>query len=156
MSADESGLMSPKNIALLGGLLFTALILGEVVFSRSADDGMTKAPDTQEDVLARIEPVVSFEAVEEVVAALAANAAMADMTAVQIYEAACQACHATGAAGAPKFGDAGAWAARIDKGIDALVASAIGGIGAMPPRGGSQFDDDQIRNAVGYIVEQSK
>ena len=157
MSAEEDyGLMSPKNITLLGALLFAALILGEVVFSRQGDDAMAVAPDTEADVLARIQPVVSFEAVEEVVEALAASAAMADMSPAQLYEAACLACHTTGAAGAPKLGDAAAWSARLEKGIDALVTSAINGIGAMPPRGGSQFDDDQIRKAVEYLLDESK
>ena len=133
MSAEEdAGLMAPKNIALLGGLLFVALILGEYVCPRTGDIEVAEAPDTVEDVMARIEPVVSFAAVEEVVAALAATAAMADMSPAQIYEAACLACHTTGAAGAPKLGDAAAWNARLEKGIDALVTSAINGIGAMP------------------------
>ena len=156
MSAEESGLMSPKNITILGALLFTALILGEVVFPRQGEQAVVKAPDTQQDIAARIEPVVTFEAVEQVVAALAATAAMADMSPAQIYEAACLACHTTGAAGAPKIGDAAAWTARIDKGIDMLVSNAINGIGAMPARGGSQFDDGQIRQAVEYILEESK
>ncbi len=148
--------MSPKNITILGALLFTALILGEVVFPRQGEQAVVKAPDTQQDIAARIEPVVTFEAVEQVVAALAATAAMADMSPAQIYEAACLACHTTGAAGAPKIGDAAAWTARIDKGIDMLVSNAINGIGAMPARGGSQFDDGQIRQAVEYILEESK
>ncbi len=156
MSAEEPGLMAPKNIALLGALLFTALILGEFVFPRTGDTEVAEAPDTVEDVLARIEPVVSFAAVEEVVAALAATAAMADMSPAQIYEAACLACHTTGAAGAPKIGDTGAWTARLEKGIDMLVSNAINGIGAMPARGGSQFDDDQIRQAVQYMLDESQ
>jgi cytochrome c5 len=40
--------------------------------------------------------------------------------------------------------------------MDALVASAIKGIGAMPPKGGSQYSDDQLRAAVEYLVEGSK
>ncbi len=156
MSADDPKLMSPKNIAVLGALLFTALILGEFVFQRPTGDEVVKVPDTVEDVAARIQPVVTFEAVEEVVAALAASAAMADMSPLQIYEAACLACHTTGAAGAPKLGDAADWTARLEKGIDMLVSNAINGIGAMPARGGSQFDDDQIKQAVEYILDQSK
>jgi cytochrome c5 len=74
----------------------------------------------------------------------------------QLYQGACLACHMTGAAGAPKLGDAAAWAERMAKGLDAMVSSAIGGIGAMPPRGGSQYDDDQIRQVVEYILENSK
>ena len=55
-----------------------------------------------------------------------------------------------------RLGDAAAWSERLGKGVDALVASAIGGIGAMPARGGSQYDDEQIRVVVEYILDNSK
>jgi cytochrome c5 len=66
------------------------------------------------------------------------------------------ACHTTGAAGAPKIGDAAIWNERSARGLDALVNAAINGVGAMPPRGGSQYDDDQMRAVVEYILGQSK
>ncbi|MGD8312746.1 MAG: c-type cytochrome, partial [Gammaproteobacteria bacterium] len=53
----------------------------------------------------------------------------------QVYQASCQACHATGAAGAPKLGDKEAWAPRIAQGMDTLLANAISGKNAMPPKG---------------------
>jgi cytochrome c5 len=74
----------------------------------------------------------------------------------QLYQGACFACHGTGAAGAPKLGDAAAWTDRLAKGLDTLVSSAVGGVGAMPPRGGSALDDDQIRSVVEYMMENSK
>jgi len=49
----------------------------------------------------------------------------------EVYKAQCSACHAIGAAGSPKFGDAGAWGARIGKGYDALLTSALKGKGNM-------------------------
>jgi len=70
-----------------------------------------------------------------------------------VYETTCAACHATGAAGAPRTGDVSAWAARFDKGITALYASAIKGTGAMPPRGGNpSLTDAQVMAAVNYIA----
>ena len=51
------------------------------------------------------------------------------------YNRYCIACHSTGAANAPKTGDAQAWAPRLAKGMDALVASSTNGMGAMPPKG---------------------
>ena len=70
-----------------------------------------------------------------------------------VYDATCAACHATGVAGAPRTGDAAAWAARFDKGINALYASAIKGTGAMPPKGGNQsLTDAQVMAAVNYIA----
>ena len=74
-----------------------------------------------------------------------------------VYKQACSACHAVGAAGAPKSGDKAAWAARIKKGEDALVASAIKGIGNMPPKGGNpSLTDAQIRAAVAYQIKTNR
>jgi cytochrome c5 len=74
----------------------------------------------------------------------------------EIYNTVCQACHATGAAGAPKFGDKAAWAPRIGKGLDELVASATKGLNAMPPKGGYSGSDAEFRAAVEYMVNASK
>jgi cytochrome c5 len=73
-----------------------------------------------------------------------------------LFQSTCQACHATGAAGAPKVGDKAAWAPRIAQGIDALVANAIKGKNAMPPKGGSNASDAEIRQVVTYMVNASK
>jgi len=51
------------------------------------------------------------------------------------YNRACMACHLTGASGVPKLGDAEAWAPRLEKGSEALLASVKNGLGAMPPKG---------------------
>ncbi len=70
----------------------------------------------------------------------------------QVYTAQCAACHAAGVAGAPKFGDAGAWGARIQTGYDALLHSALAGKGAMAPQGGGNFSDNEIGRAVVYMA----
>ena len=73
------------------------------------------------------------------------------------YQTSCQACHATGAAGAPKFGDKAAWAPRIATGIDAMLAVAIKGKGAMPPKGAcASCSDDDLKAAIEYMVSQSQ
>ena len=53
------------------------------------------------------------------------------------YMMSCFACHSTGAAGAPKVGpgNADAWAPRMEKGMEAVVANAINGLNTMPPKG---------------------
>ena len=51
------------------------------------------------------------------------------------YQSSCFACHFSGAAGAPKTGDAEAWAPRLEKGMEALIAAVRNGMGAMPPTG---------------------
>ena len=73
-----------------------------------------------------------------------------------LYTQACSVCHAAGVAGAPKLGDKAAWAPRLAQGVDGLMASSIKGKGAMPPRGGSQATDEQIRDVVSYMVGQAK
>jgi cytochrome c5 len=37
-----------------------------------------------------------------------------------------------------------------------MVAKAISGSGAMPPRGGSQASDDEIKAAVQYMVHATE
>ncbi len=87
----------------------------------------------------------------------AAAAAGAPPDGVAVYKQACAACHAVGAAGAPKSGDKAAWAPRIRKGEDALVASVVKGLGVMPPRGGNpSLTDAQIRAAVRYQIETNR
>jgi cytochrome c5 len=73
-----------------------------------------------------------------------------------LYKQACFACHATGAANAPKLGDKAAWAPRLKQGVPALVQSALKGKGAMPPKGGSNASDADVRAAVEYMVNASK
>lgn len=82
------------------------------------------------------------------------STAQADMG---VYRQACAACHASGAAGAPKFGDKAAWAPRIQQGMDAMVANAIKGKGAMPPKGGrADLSDAQIKSVVEVMVNSAK
>ena len=73
----------------------------------------------------------------------------------EVYKAQCGACHAAGALGAPKFGDAGGWTARIGKGYDALLTSALKGKGSMSAQGGGAFSDYEIGRAVVYMVNGS-
>lgn len=51
------------------------------------------------------------------------------------YNKSCVVCHDQGVAGAPKTGDAAAWAPRMEKSMDALLASVKNGLNAMPPMG---------------------
>jgi cytochrome c5 len=75
----------------------------------------------------------------------------------KVYDTTCMACHATGVANAPKVGDKAAWAPRVKQGMDTLIADAIKGKGAMPPKGGNMaLSDPEVRAAVEYMVSQSK
>lgn len=73
-----------------------------------------------------------------------------------LYKQACVACHAASVAGSPKLGDKAAWAPRIQTGLDMLTTSVIKGKNAMPPKGGSNASDADIRSAVEYMVNASK
>jgi cytochrome c5 len=78
-------------------------------------------------------------------------------TGQKIYKQSCQACHANGVANAPKPGDKAAWAPRIATGIDAMLAVAKKGKGAMPPKGTCMgCSDDDLKAAIEYMVSQSK
>ncbi len=73
------------------------------------------------------------------------------------YMQSCWACHNSGAAGAPKVGDAAAWAPRAEKGIDALLATAISGINAMPAKGMCfTCTNDDLKALIQYMVDSSK
>ena len=151
----HSSLMSPQNATVLIGLLLLAVIVGEVLLAPADESAMTAEP-TEEEIAMRIGPVVSLAEMRSVASMASGPADSASQTPDQMYQSACLACHTTGAAGAPKIGDAGAWNERLGKGVDALVTSAINGIGAMPARGGSQLDDGQMRAVVEYILDNSK
>ena len=63
----------------------------------------------------------------------------------------CNACHGTGVLGAPKIGDTAAWKERADHqgGLDGILAKAISGINAMPPKGTcADCSDDELREAI--------
>ncbi len=156
MSTAQNETFSPRNIAVLGGLLLIALILGEGVFNPRIDAMMTKPDNSREAIAMRIKPVVSLDDMRNSMSAASATGDTASKSPDQLYQGACLACHTTGAAGAPKIGDSGAWSPRIAKGLDSLITSAINGVGAMPPRGGSQYNDEQMRAVVEFIIAESK
>jgi cytochrome c5 len=84
--------------------------------------------------------------------AFAATVAHAD-DGKAIYDQHCGACHNKIP---PKFGDKAAWAPRISKGTDALVASAVNGKGMMKPQTKAGLTPAQIKAAVEYMVAHSK
>jgi cytochrome c5 len=86
----------------------------------------------------------------------ASPASAAERTGKQVVEAKCASCHKTGLHGAPRIDDRQAWIPRLKQGLDAAVASAIKGHGAMPSRGGmSDLTDNEMRSAVIYLFNPS-
>ena len=92
-----------------------------------------------------------------IAAALFAAAGIAGADGKTTYDTKCGVCHATGVAGAPKFGDKAAWEPRIATGMDAMLAIAISGKGAMPPKGTCMdCSDDDLKAAIQYMVDAAK
>ena len=103
---------------------------------------------TPEAVAARIQPVgrVEFGA--------GGGAAPGGRSGEEVVKAVCATCHQAGVANAPKIGDRAAWAPHIKEGLQDMVATAIKGKGAMPPKGGNpSLTDDEVARAVVYMAK---
>ncbi len=150
------------SLILVGLMVFTVVIIfGAISIHGTLEPSDNPARETAR--LQRIEPVAGVYAGETGRAAAQAAAAAAAAAAPQvafdgsldgelIYDRVCGTCHEVGAAGAPLM-MASAWEGRLDKGTDQLVANAISGIGAMPPRAGRQdLSDEQIEASVEYML----
>ena len=89
---------------------------------------------------------------------LMSGAAFADGKAT--YDSVCSACHNPAVAPtmkSPGLGDKAAWAPRIAKGMDALLASSTSGLNAMPPKGLCMTcSDAELMAAIEYMVSNSR
>jgi cytochrome c5 len=119
------------------------IIIGLVMFVTSGNKPAAGAADPELATAMRIQRVGSVE-LRDANRPLQAGA--------DVYKAQCLACHDAGLAGAPKLGDAGAWSARISKGYDALLTSALKGKGAMGAQGGGAYSDVEIGRAVVHMA----
>ena len=109
--------------------------------------GSASAAPARAPVAAVVEEVV------ETVAAAVVEVAAFDLEST--YQMSCFACHGTGAAGAPILGDAEAWAPRMEKGMDAVMANVVNGVNAMPPKGLCfTCTDEDLAALVGYMSSQ--
>ncbi|MEJ2142572.1 MAG: c-type cytochrome [Gammaproteobacteria bacterium] len=144
-----------NNLIIVIAALVVFMILA-VVLANSLPTGTEDKnadPMVQAAIAERIAPVGSVNTSTVKAAPAAGGAADAKGT----YQSACFACHGTGAAGAPKFGDKGAWKARIAQGLDTLFDHALHGFKGMPAKGGrSDLSDDAVKAVVKYMVKNSK
>jgi cytochrome c5 len=85
----------------------------------------------------------------------AAEAGAGAIDGAALYASACAACHMAGVAGAPVPG-ADSMAERAAKGVEAVVAAAIAGVGPiMQPKGGrADLSDEEIRAIVEHMLAQ--
>ena len=109
---------------------------------------------TNDDIAERLKPVgeVCIQGEECAAAGPAAAAAGGGgLSAEEVVGKFCNACHGTGLLNSPKVGDTAAWQVRADEkgGLDALLANAIAGINAMPPKGTcASCSDDELMAAI--------
>lgn len=122
------------------------IIIGLVYYVTSGDKPAAGAVDQELATAQRIQRVGTVELRD-------ANRPLQPGSAV--YAAQCIACHGAGLAGAPKFGDAGAWGARIATGYEALLNSALKGKGAMGAQAGGAFTDVEIGRAVVHLANSA-
>ena len=148
----SSFIETPKQLIIVVLLAFLVPIIGIILIvqlvtsNRQTDPGVL-APEA---VAQRIQPVgrVEFGG--------GGAAAAGGQSGEEVVKGTCAACHQAGVAGAPKIGDKAAWAPRIKQGQQQLVASAIKGKGAMPPKGGNaSLSDDDIARAVAFMANQA-
>jgi cytochrome c5 len=147
----SSFIKTPQQLVMVILLSFLVPIIGilmvvNLVLSRHSVDPNALTPEA---VAERLQPVgrVEFGAPQ---------AAAGARSGEEIVKAVCAACHQAGVANAPKLGDRNAWAPHIKHGLKEMVATAITGKGAMPPRGGdASLTDAEITRAVVFMANQS-
>ncbi len=148
----ESPIKTPKQliVAVLAGLLVPIIIIVLLIQYVSNDKkvGAGSSALTPEAIVARISPVA-----DEGYTFKDASGPKVLQSGEAVYKMVCAACHDTGAAGAPKLGDAAAWGPRIAQGYDKVLANAIGGLRAMPAKGGNpDLDDVEVARAVVHLA----
>jgi len=146
-----------------GAILIALTVFTLIVFFTARAIGgrsFEKVQNSPEAVLERIRPFGQVRVGEpgDVAAAAAAPAVVPAAQAAAangeaVYGKSCAGCHATGVLDSPKIGDKAAWEPRLAQGLDALVASALKGKGAMPPKGGNtSLSDAEVKSAIQYML----
>ena len=169
MTAEHDKKFFNTFMLVLGILILIAAglyVLSRVIAARTQEQHVLTDPAVRAAVAQRIAPAGKIAIAGEDNSALApqqpaATAPAAELGGEEVYNVACLACHGAGVAGAPKYGDKGAWAARIAQGMATLDKHAIEGYqgpaGFMPAKGGrTDLSDQSIINAVEYMVNGSK
>ncbi len=114
-------------------------------------------PGTDDEISARLQPFGQVCRSGDDCGVVVADSGSGAMSGQQVYDKFCFICHAAAVGGAPLFGDAASWQPRIAKGMDAMMATTLSGLNAMPPRGTCMAcSDEELSAAVTYMVEQAR
>jgi cytochrome c5 len=114
-------------------------------------------PGTDDEIRERLTPMGSLCRAGEDCGTATAVVASGPLSGEAVYSQFCFACHATGASDAPLFADSEAWAPRIAKGMETLMASTLNGLGMMPAKGTCMnCSDDELQAAVDYMLEEAQ
>lgn len=141
-------------LAALGAIVFIC-----ITAARALAPDHERGPEALAQLEERIRPVGTVVTDPAALVKVSTKAAArAPYSGEEVLAKVCNACHMTGVLEAPKEGDKAAWSARAAAagGLDGLVASAIKGKNAMPPRGGgADLSDDEVKAAVELMLKQS-
>ena len=136
--------LSLRALVVLAAGLFGIVALGDAV-----------PAGTDDEIRARLTPFGELCRAGDQCGAATVVAGGGTKSGEEVYNQFCFACHATGASEAPLFADAEAWAPRIVKGLDVLVASTVNGLGMMPAKGTCMnCSEEELQAAVDYILAE--
>lgn len=163
MESNKSGKFFVGSLAIVGVLVVVVYLILNNMLSL-ADNVLAPAKMDDKAISERIMPVAQERIGEEPIVQAAANT---DAEAVdtsedlgpgqQIFTAVCATCHVSGLLQAPRLGNKDDWAPRLEKGMEMLYDHAINGFKNMPARGGRQdLSDDEVKQAVDYMISQSE
>jgi len=147
----SSFIKTPQQLVVVILLSFLVPIIGIVLLVQLVVSKPGADPNalSSEAVAARIQPVGRVEFGAPAAAPGARNGE-------SIVKTTCTTCHQAGVANAPKIGDANAWGPVIRRGLKEMLANAIKGKGAMPPRGGdASLTDAELTRAVVFMANSA-
>ncbi|KAB8040121.1 c-type cytochrome [Janthinobacterium aquaticum] len=151
----QSAIKTPKQLAMAVIGFFLVTVIGIILLVQFVTTqkltGAGSDSQTDDAIAARLSPVA-----DQGFTFKDASGPKVLQSGEAIYTSTCVACHGASVAGAPKFGDAGAWSARLAQGYETVVKHAIEGLRAMPAKGGNpDLDDVEVARAVVYIANAS-
>ena len=144
--AHTGPIKNPKQMLLAVFFSFVVpifAIIGLVYYVTSDNKPAAGAVNLEKALAARIQKIGTIEI---------RDANRQPKSGEEVFKAQCTTCHTAGLLGSPKFGDAAAWAPRIQTGYEALLNSAVKGKNAMVPQGGGDFETLEIGRAVVYMA----